>query len=124
MISVSFPVSHINRRIELLTGKEAGEPDENGRVPEDPLTGLLLDRLNKVRGNQQKSGDDHDEHSDGNLEKLGRDCIWKSANNKAPRGTCSGAHRRFTDELMPALELPQTCRQRGAGHPWGCYVRN
>ncbi|KPQ00052.1 Lon protease family protein [Marinobacter sp. HL-58] len=66
-----FPVSHINQAIELLAGKEAGEPDENGVFPEGSFNRVVADRLTKF-GEISKKRDDHDEHSDGNGD-AGRD---------------------------------------------------
>lgn len=40
-----YPVETVDQGIELLTGIPAGEPDENGKYPEDTINGLVQKRL-------------------------------------------------------------------------------
>ena len=43
-----YPVEHIDQGIELLTGIPAGEPDDEGKYPEDTINGRVLARLIKL----------------------------------------------------------------------------
>ncbi len=47
-----YTVSHVDQGVELLTGRSAGEPDEQGIFPEGSVNRLVQDR---IRGLAEKS---------------------------------------------------------------------
>lgn len=61
-----YPVSHINQAIELLTGMEAGEPDENGEFPEASFNRAVANRLARFAEVSEKH-----ENSEGNRDNNG-----------------------------------------------------
>ncbi|WP_152204962.1 ATP-binding protein [Marinobacter changyiensis] len=52
-----YPVSHINQAIELLTGIEAGQPNENGEFPEASFNRMVADRLLRFAEVSKKQDD-------------------------------------------------------------------
>ncbi|MFN2361516.1 MAG: AAA family ATPase [Marinobacter sp.] len=58
-----YPVSHINQAIELLTGMEAGEPDEKGEFPEASFNRVIAERLSRF-AEISKKHDDGEESRD------------------------------------------------------------
>ncbi len=42
-----YPVQNIDQGLELLTGKVAGQPDENNLYPEDSVNGIVQNKLNQ-----------------------------------------------------------------------------
>lgn len=64
-----YPVSHVNQAIELLTGMEAGEPDEKGKFPEASFSRAVADRLllfAEVSKEQEEGEPSRDSHGDEN----------------------------------------------------------
>lgn len=62
-----YPVSHVNQAIELLTGMEAGEPDEKGKFPEASFNRAVADRLllfAEVSKEQEKDEPGRNSHED------------------------------------------------------------
>jgi lon-related putative ATP-dependent protease len=51
-----YPIETIDQGIELLTGMEAGEPDENNLYPEDSVNGRVQMRLRKFAENMREFG--------------------------------------------------------------------
>ncbi|MCP5096449.1 MAG: AAA family ATPase [Chloroflexi bacterium] len=43
-----YPISHVDQGIELLTGMEAGELDEDGEYPSGSVNGRIISRLDKL----------------------------------------------------------------------------
>ncbi len=43
-----YPITTVDEGISLLTGKEAGEPDESGQFPEDTVNGAVQRRLKQL----------------------------------------------------------------------------
>ncbi|MFO7993446.1 MAG: ATP-binding protein [Marinobacter sp.] len=60
-----YPVSHINQAIELLTGKKAGQPGENGEFPEASFNRAVAERLFRF-AEVSKKQDDGEGSSDRN----------------------------------------------------------
>ncbi|PXX89598.1 ATP-dependent protease [Marinobacter vulgaris] len=52
-----YPVSQINQAIEILTGMEAGEPDENGEFPEASFNRVVANRLSRFAEVSKKPED-------------------------------------------------------------------
>ena len=50
-----YPIKHINEGIELLTGVEAGEKDENGNYPENSAHGLVMKKLTEYHEKAMES---------------------------------------------------------------------
>ena len=44
-----YAIEHIEEGIEILTGLEAGKPDENGEYPEGTLNYLILKNLESMQ---------------------------------------------------------------------------
>lgn len=66
-----YPVSDINQAIELLTGMEAGDPNDEGEFPEASFNRAVADRLSRF-AEVSKKRDDNGGSSDSNGDK-GRD---------------------------------------------------
>lgn len=60
-----YPIETIDQGIELLTGMDAGEPDENNRYPEDSLNGRVQMRLRKFAENMRDFGKGSEGHQEG-----------------------------------------------------------
>ncbi|AOY88023.1 ATP-dependent protease [Marinobacter salinus] len=66
-----YPVSHIDEAIELLTGRDAGEPDEQGEFPEASFNRAVADRLSQFAEVSKKRSDSEgndDSNGDANRE--------------------------------------------------------
>lgn len=48
-----YPITHVDQGITLLTGIEAGAPDEDGRYPEESINGRITARLQQLAETQQ-----------------------------------------------------------------------
>jgi predicted ATP-dependent protease len=51
-----FPIKHIDQGIELMTGVEAGEMDEEGNYPEESINERVSRRLQKMAERLAKFG--------------------------------------------------------------------
>ena len=56
-----YPVDTIDQGLELLSGKSAGEPDENGIYPEDTLNGMVQQNLREMAKQRMEFSQDSKE---------------------------------------------------------------
>ncbi|NTW81853.1 MAG: AAA family ATPase [Chlorobiaceae bacterium] len=57
-----YPIKHVDEGIEILTGIPAGEPDEQGRYPENTINGMAVARLREMAEKLRKfNADSEDE---------------------------------------------------------------
>lgn len=58
-----FSVTHADQALELLTGHEPGEEDDNGHFPEDTLNRKVVDRLKELADieDEEEEGDEEEE---------------------------------------------------------------
>jgi predicted ATP-dependent protease len=56
-----YPVSTIDEGLEILTGTEAGELQEDGTYPEDSVHARVVDRLTEIAENLKGEDEDRDE---------------------------------------------------------------
>jgi lon-related putative ATP-dependent protease len=59
-----YPVEHVDKGIEILTGIPAGSKDENGNYPEGTINALVKDRLEEMANRLTQFGKDKGEKSD------------------------------------------------------------
>ncbi len=59
-----WPVSTVDEAIQLLTGIEAGAPDNEGEYPAESVNGKVLARLREMAHIRQEFGEHHKHHDD------------------------------------------------------------
>ena len=77
-----YPVKTVDQAFELLTGMNAGEPDDAGVFPENSLNRLVADRLQNLAEIRRRYGKDAAH-------------IGKNSDDKSPQAQDSAGTGRF-----------------------------
>ena len=83
-----YPISTIEGGIELLTGIEAGSPDEEGAYPAETVFGRVMTRLEAIES-ALKAATKSDDEENGEASQVKRDTENEDANNDSPESNPS-----------------------------------
>ena len=83
-----YPVSTVEGGIKLLTGVEAGSPDEEGAYPAETVFGRVMTRLEAIES-ALKAATKSDDEENGEASQVKRDTENEDANNDSPESNPS-----------------------------------